>query len=285
MVDQSGERDDFAAINLLRMWRVLAAHKMLIAMFAVVTPVAAVGLSYLIQPTFRADTLLVSAAAERGGGGLSGLLGQYGGLASLAGIDIQGMAPQSTDESIEILRSRNFTERFIVDNKLMPVLFPGKREKPPTMWDAYKRFNGIRKVAKDSTTGFFKLSIEWTDPKLAASWANELVARLNAHMRARTIEEATRSVGYLQEQLEATVVTERRQMLVRLMENETQKIMLARAQDDFAVRVLDRAVAPQEKVAPKRLLILISALLAGLLIGAIVALLRGWLGAAKRAHA
>jgi uncharacterized protein involved in exopolysaccharide biosynthesis len=285
MVNDTAERDDFAAINLLRMWRALAAHKLLIAVFAVVTPVVAVGVSYLIQPTFRADTLLASAGADRGGGGLSGLLGQYGGLASLAGIDVKGLAPQSLDESIEILRSRSFTESFIVDNKLLPVLFPGKRDKPPTMWDAYKRFNGIRKVAKDSTTGFFKLSIEWTDPKLAASWANQLVSRLNSHMRTRTIEEATRSVGYLQEQLEATIVTERRQMLVRLMENETQKIMLAKAQEDFAVRVLDRAVPPQEKVAPKRLLILISALLAGIVIGAIVALVRNWLVVSKRAHA
>lgn len=285
MVNEPVVQDDFAAINLLQLWRALAANKLLIAIFAVLTPVIAVGVSYLIPNTYRADTLLASAAADKGGGALGGLLSQYGGLASLAGIDIGRAGGQSIDESIEILRSRAFTEKFITDNKLMPVLFPEKREKPATMWDAYKRFNGIRKVAKDSTTGFFKLSIEWTDPKMAAKWTNGLVAQLNSHLRARTIDEATRSVGFLQEQLDATVVTERRQMIVRLMENETQKIMLAKAQEDFAVRVLDSAVAPQEKVAPKRLLILVSALIAGVLLGAIVALLRSWIVAAKRVHA
>jgi len=280
MVNQNLETDDFEAINLLRMWRALSAHKLMIAIIATVTTVTAVGISFLIPNTYRADTLLAEASGEEKGG-LSGMLGQFGGLASLAGIDVGGLGAHSMDESIEILRSRGFTEKFITDRKLIPVLFPEKRDKPPTMWDAYKRFNSMRKVAKDSTTGFFKLSIEWTDPKIAAQWANGMVTMLNAHMRARTIEEASRSVTYLQEQLNATDVTERRQMLVRLMESETQKIMLANAREEFAVRVLDRAVVPQEKVSPKRLLILISAFLGGLIIGAIAALLRSWIRGAK----
>ncbi len=280
--DDIDDRDDFAAINLLRIWRALRAHRVLIAVFTVFMPALAVGLSYLIAPTFRAQTLLAAPAAERNNGGLGGLLGQYAGLASLAGIDVGGMSPQSINESIEILRSRGFTQRFITEAKLMPVLFPEKREKPPTMWDAYKVFEGIRKVTKDPTTGFFKLTIDWENPRQAANWANGLVSLLNEFMRERTILEATRSVGYLQEQLDATVVAERRQMLVRLMESETQKIMLAKAQEDFAVRVLDHAVPPQEKIAPKRLLILIVGLIAGFMVGAIVALMLSFFAAARR---
>lgn len=279
MVNQNLDTDDFEAINLLRMWRALAAHKVMIAIIAIVTTAIAVGISLVIPNTYRADTLLAEASGEEKGG-LSGVLGQFGGLASLAGIDVGGRA-HSMDESIEILRSRGFTEKFITDHKLMAVLFPEKSAKPPTTWEAYKRFNSLRKVSKDSTTGFFKLSIEWTDPKIAAQWANGMVTMLNSHMRARTIDEATRSVTYLQEQLNTTDVTERRQMLVRLMESETQKIMLANAREEFAVRVLDRAVVPQEKVAPKRLLILISAFLGGLIIGSIIALLRSWIRGAK----
>jgi uncharacterized protein involved in exopolysaccharide biosynthesis len=285
MVNDLVEKDDFAAINLLKLWSAIASQKLLIAIVAVLTPAIAVGLSYLLKPTFRADTVLAAASSDKSAGGLGGLLGQYGGLASLAGIDVSGMSKSSINESLEILRSRAFTEKFITEMKLMPVLFPEKSAKPPTMWDAYKRFNGLRKTAKDMNTGFVKLSIEWHDPKAAAEWANGLVRMLNDHLRARTIEESTRSINYLQEQLDTTVVTERRQMLVRLMESETQKIVLAQAQDDFAMRVLDRAVVPQEKVAPKRLLILVSAFLGGLFLGIIIALLRAWLKAARAPRA
>jgi uncharacterized protein involved in exopolysaccharide biosynthesis len=276
MVSQTVENDDFAAINLLKLWRSIGSQKLLVGIVTLVTAGLAVGLSYLIEPTYRADTLLAPANSEKGAGGLGGLLGQYGGLASLAGIDVSGMSPNTINESMEILRSRAFTEKFISEKKLMPVLFPEKRDKPATSWDAYKLFNSVRKTTKDMNTGFIKLSIEWRDPKAAAEWADGLVRMLNLHLRTRTIEEATRSITYLQEQLESTVVTERRQMLVRLMESETQKIMLAKAQDEFAVRVLDFAVVPQEKVAPKRPLILVSSLLGGFFLGVIIALLRSW---------
>jgi uncharacterized protein involved in exopolysaccharide biosynthesis len=283
MVNETVVSDDFAAINLMKLWRALASQKLLIAIVALFTAAVSVGISYFIKPTFRADTLLAAASNDKGGGALGGLLGQYGGLASLAGIDVTAGSTSSINEAMEILRSRDFTERFITEMKLMPVLFPEKTAKPPTMWDAYKRFNALRKSSKDMTTGFVKLSVEWSDPKAAAEWANGLVRMLNNHLRTRTVSEATRSIGYLQQQLDATVVTERRQMLVRLMESETQKIVLANSQDEFAVRVLDRAVVPQEKIAPKRPLILVSSLLGGLFLGIIIALLRSWLKAARAA--
>jgi uncharacterized protein involved in exopolysaccharide biosynthesis len=287
VVSQVSEDDDFAAINMLRLWRAMKAHRTLIVVLTLVTPALAVALSYLITPTFRAQALLASPSQDHNGGGLGGLLGQYAGLASLAGIDVGRLSPQSINESVEILRSRAFTERFVTQFKLMPVLFPDpdKMKHPPTMWDAYQRFDKIRSISKDTTTGFIKLTIDWKDPQQASEWANNMVGMLNGYMRERTIVEASRSVGYLQEQLDATAVTERRQMLIRLMESETQKIMLAKAQEEYAVRVLDHAVPPEEKISPKRLLILVSGLLGGFFIGVIAALWRDWFLNIRRRNA
>jgi uncharacterized protein involved in exopolysaccharide biosynthesis len=190
------------------------------------------------------------------------------------------------DETIEILRSRSFTEQFITKLNLMPILFAeqsvadASSESPegvPTMWDAYELFDGIRTISRDTRTGFFKVGIEWHDPAVASSWANSLVNMLNEHLRSRAIDEATRSIAYLQEQLDQTAVVERRQMLIGLMEGETRRIVLAKARDEYAARVLDRAVAPEDKVRPRRAMIAISGALVGLIIGIVGALWLEWL--------
>jgi uncharacterized protein involved in exopolysaccharide biosynthesis len=281
-VDTAIEYDE---LNLLRLWQVVAKRRWLIITVCVSVTAVSIGLSYLIAPVYRAD-VLVTVADEQSESGVDGLVGQFGGLAALAGIDVASGRSQSMNEAIEILRSRAFTERFIEQEKVLPILFPARwdRERkcwlpddtgdavPPSAWRAYKRLNSARKIAKDTKTGFVKLSIEWGDPALAAHWANSMVRMLNDHLRVRAVEEAQRSTSYLQEQLDQTTVIERRQMFVRLMETETRKIVLAKARPEYAVRVLDAAVVPEEKVRPRRPIIAIAALLIGALIGVIAAL-------------
>src|SRR5688572_11209615 len=117
------------------------------------------------RPIFRATTIMVPAGNEQGGLGasLSGALGQLGGLASLAGIGL-GSSTAEVEEALAVLRSREFTEAFITDNNLMPVLFAdrwdatAKRWKsaddPPTLARGYKFFNtSIRTVTRDKRTG------------------------------------------------------------------------------------------------------------------------------------
>ena len=281
MVSGSAENpgsDDFVDVNLLHVWRMFLRRRYLILAIAFVVAGIAAAASYLVKPVYRADVLLASAAAQEGDSPLGSLLGQYSGLASLAGMNIKSGAAQSVDESIAILKSRAFTQKFIETLGLMPVLFSDPKQtaadgKPPSMWDAYKRFDTMRKVSKDAETSFFKLGIEWSDPAVAAVWANTMVQMLNEHLRQKAIQEAERSIAYLQEQLEKTAVVERRQMLINLMEAETRKIVLAKSRDEYAVRVLDQAVAPKEKVRPQRAVITIAGFIVGLIGGLVAAIL------------
>jgi uncharacterized protein involved in exopolysaccharide biosynthesis len=264
---------------LLRRWRLIIAVLMGMVVVAVLG-------SYLITPTYRADVLLASAVQARSASGLDQIVGQYRGLAGLAGIDLSGGGGQSMNETLEILRSREFTEVFMREPGVLEALFgdrwdaplqkwkagEGGKSDPPSMWLAYQRFNGVRSVAVSAKTNLVRLSIEWEDPTVAAKWANRLVELLNDQLRERAITEAARRIAYLQEQLEQTTVLDRRQMLLGLMENETRSVLMARSQPDFALRVLDRAAVPEEKIAPQRLVIAMAAALLGSLIGVALAL-------------
>ncbi|RMH50709.1 MAG: hypothetical protein D6682_06325, partial [Zetaproteobacteria bacterium] len=211
------------------------------------------------------------------GGGLSSMLGGLGGLASMAGISLPGGG--SAEQNLAVLKSRAFLWRFIQDNKLMPILFAdrldasGKHwkesdpEKQPTLWDGYRLFTkSIMEAEADKKSGLVTVSVEWTDPALAARWANDLVARLNTFLRDQAIARSRANLKYLRRELERTSVADMRKTLFELIASEQKKAMLANTQKQFAFRILDPATPPDKKSKPKRaLIVLLSALVAGFL--------------------
>ncbi len=107
----------------------------------------------------------------------------------------------------------------------------------------------MRSVSKDKQTGLITLAIEWRDPVQAASWANELVARLNAEMRARAIARTSASIDYLQKELANTSEVETKRAMDRVMEAQINKRMLATVTEEYALRVVDRALPPIGRIS------------------------------------
>ncbi|MEK6749107.1 MAG: Wzz/FepE/Etk N-terminal domain-containing protein [Pseudomonadota bacterium] len=274
-------------INLLDLWRVLVDAKWLIAALTLISSAVAVYMALTTPAVFRADAILAPADQDPKGGMMSSLAGQFGGLASLAGLDLGRGGANKSEEIIAVATSRQFTEAYIKEKNLLPVLF-GERwnkasgqwigEKPPTMNDAYELFNkSIRKIVTDKKTGLTTLSIEWTDPKLAAEWANELVVRINANQKQEAIREAKQSIAYLERQLNETSNVEMRQIIYRVIETQTQRIMLANVRDQFAFKVIDPAVVPERKIKPKRALMGVLGFTIGVMLGIFAAFFRAFL--------
>jgi hypothetical protein len=247
--------------------------------------------AFLSTPVYRATTVVVVAenpAKGSLGGGMSGALGELGGLATLAGLDVTGGAAQWA-EPMAVIQSREFTERFMRDFNVMPMLFPkqwdtqGKRwkgppQKWPTMARGFKIFDKrVRTVTRDKITGLIKVEIEWTDPVEAATWANALVSRLNEEMRSRAISGATASIGYMQREVATTSEVETRQAISRVMEGQINQRMLANVIEEYAVRVVDRALPPDRRdvVWPQKALLLLLGPPFGFLCGIFVTLVSG----------
>lgn len=247
---------------------------------------AAIGaaIAFTLKPIYRAEVLLSIVAGDHEGG-LGSLSGQLGGLASLAGISV-GQEGDRKVEAIATLQSRSLTEAFISDGNLLPILFANKwdgslgkwkpsEKKQPSLWDGNKKFaRDIRDVKDDKKSGLVTLAIEWTDPKVAAAWAKDLVERTNALLRKRAIERAESNIRYVQAQLVSASIVEVRQALFRLIENQIKVVMLAQSSSDYAFNVIDPAVAPEEKIRPNRPLIIALSTVGGLLFAALYALVR-----------
>ncbi len=277
--------DDGEHLRLEDIWSVIAESRWLIAALAIGLAAAAVAASFLITPVYRAQVLLAPVAPDRPASGLAGLAGQFGGIAALAGMGVG--ADDNTAKSIAILRSRDFTQRFIRANGLMQVLFadiwdpkagtwtvkdPGE---VPDDWRAFEKFDqSVRSISRDTETGLVTLTIDWTDPAVARDWANALVRDVNAEVRGRTIEQSRRNIEFLQGQLSETDEVELRTAVYALMESEMKNAMLATVRSESAFEVIDPAVAPQKKSWPNRGLLAALGFATGLTLGIILAFLR-----------
>lgn len=238
----------------------------------------------LSTPLYRAEAVLSPVLDPDDNQQFMTPLKEFGSLAALAGINLDHK--DKKNEAIATLRSRQFTERFIQDRNLLPVLFPrlwdAENERwrtdldadaVPTLWDASELFReSVSYIREDRSSGMVTLSVEWRDADVAAQWANELVAAVNDGMRAKSVETSNKAISYLQEQLARTTVVDLQQVLHRLIEAEMKKIILANINKEFAFKVIDPAVAPQEPFQPKVLMIATLGVLLGLVAGIIAAL-------------
>ena len=87
------------------------ASKWLLSGFFSLCVICALVIAFERPNVYRSSaTLMVN---DQGGGGLSGLAGQLGGLASLAGVPIGGAGSEKVTLALETLKSRKFIVGFV----------------------------------------------------------------------------------------------------------------------------------------------------------------------------
>lgn len=272
----SGASDD--NISLRQIWQILWRGKQIVIATTIIFALGSVTYALLAKEIFRAEVLLMPATEQSA----PMIGGQLGGLAALAGVSTGG---RGDVEALAVLQSRKFARDFIEQLNLMPVFFVEDWDAEEGRWrendpaeapdirDGVKFFReNILKVSEERTTGLVTLAIEWTDPGVAAEWAGILVRRLNDRLREGALQEAQTNVAYLQSEMAKTTLATLQESIGRLLESELPKLMLAKGNEEFAFKIVDPAVAPKQRVRPKRALTTIIGTMLGGLLGIFIVL-------------
>ncbi|WLQ15451.1 Wzz/FepE/Etk N-terminal domain-containing protein [Hahella aquimaris] len=255
------------------------------------------------KPNIYKSSILLVPAQEEQKGGLAGLAGQFGGLASIAGLNIGGGKSEVT-EALAILKSQEFLTHFLQEGNIKSSLFiknwnkeSGQWEKPdsllgsiwgwvkggsnndeksnlePSWQKAYQLFLSKHlSVFEDPKTGLVTVSVMAYQPEEAAHWVTLLVDKLNSHVRLQKKAEAERSIEYLNEQIRLTVNAEMQRVLYQLVEAQAKVAMLASVREDYVFRVIDPAFVPEQKYKPNRFQIVIVGAIAGCVFGILLVL-------------
>lgn len=249
-------------------WR----NKSFIVSSTVVCGLIAAYFAFTAIPLFRAE-VVVTEVHDRSTGGAASLVNQLGGLVNLGGVGLRS-GDSASVEAQAVLQSRYLVETFITRQNLLPQIFP-KDGKYATLWRAVRKFRSdVLNIRQDVRRGVTTIGIEWTDPATAARWANELIALANELIRTRALDDSSRNILYLKDQIGHTNVIELQRVLYNLIENETKTLMLANERTEYAFMIVDPAVAPEVHVSPKRTVITLFGIVIGLILGTSVIVVR-----------
>jgi LPS O-antigen subunit length determinant protein (WzzB/FepE family) len=281
-------------IDLRELFGVLWAGKIKIIAITALFAIASVIYALSVPNQYKATALL--APAQSDGGGLSGALGQLGGLASLAGVTLGGGESSEGQIAQEIMKSWSYIEGFIAENNIAVEVFAaqgwskgsnelqinesvydtenkqwlGESEAgvagPPSSWSLFQAFSGRLAVSEDKKSGLVSVSIEYYSPQIAKQWVDMYVESINRFMQQRQVDKVTRNIAYLQEQIGKTSIAEMQEVFYSIIEEQTKSKMLAEASPDYAFVAVGPSMVPEQKSQPKRALIcILGTLLGGML--------------------
>lgn len=292
---------DSDEIDLLALLRSLLRHKLSIFMLTLLFGVGALVVALVTPNTYQAE-VLISSSQNKSGGGLSALASQYGSMAALAGIDL-GSGDTGMESAMALLQSRKFIISMIEEENLKPVLFSNSWDSEAKAWlmpapntlsriknmfatevesvdpipsdlSAFKAFDALLSVSKDKLSGLVTIKMESEDPQWAAYIANKIIIRLNEYLRNEAILQSDSNIRYLEQEIADTPLVEFKTVLYELVESESRNKMFANVNKEFAFKVIDPALVPEQAVKPKRKLILVLGVMLGFMLGCAQALIR-----------
>lgn len=288
-------------IDLRELWLVFWRGRWLICFFSLVAAISSALVSLQLPNFYVSESLLVPASGNQSD--QSRLLSSFGSLAGLAGIAVGRNGLDKTTLALEVVRSREFLARFArTHNLVVPLIASdgwnfeqnewvinaniydsvsgewvresnslGRRE--PSDFELAEALRGILIVSKEKKSGVVRIGFEMVSPVAAKKWANWIVEDLNEQARQRDIDDASRSIEYLREQLNNTSVTEMRQVFYRLITEQMKTITFAKGREDYIFKVIDPAVLAEKKSKPKRLFIVLVSTMVGWGIGVLLVLI------------
>ncbi len=298
-VEQSSE--SIAPLTLLGLVWFFWRRKLILFFCALIGAVSALVLD-LYKPDTYKSTALLAPVSIGGKSGISSLVGDLGGLASMAGVDLSGGDSSKVSVALQILRSRSFLASFIRKHNIEVEVFAAEGWSPsdnslridksiysldkkewmrdpkllkpssPTDNELYKSLDSRIRVNEDKVSGMITLELEYYSPYLAAEWLNMIVRELDETMRERDISNSERKIEYLSNTMETIANSDIRTVFYQLIEQETRSMMLAKANAEYVFHILDDAYVAEEPAGPGKIIVVVIGLMVGVFLAVIILL-------------
>jgi hypothetical protein len=230
--------------------------------------------------------------------GISGALGSYSGLAGLAGISLpSGGDEGNSAKALQKISSLSFFEKNILPNIHLPDLmavdswnsktnivafdesiydtssntwirdYSYPQQQIPSAQESFEVFKTEHlSLSEDIKSGFITLSIKHQSPFVAKQWVELVVNEVNTFYRQKDKLESEKAASYLNQQISMTGLSEIKQVLAELLQEETKKLTLIEANQYYVFDYIDPPAVMEKKSEPKRALIcILGALLGGML--------------------
>ena len=290
-------------IDLREIFSIIWAGKFIIILVVIIF--VALASSYLHNSVRSYETSITLKSLTDSGDGPD--LGNFGGLANLAGIAL----PTGTTSDFEtfkfLLKSEEVAKRVFDHNKLVKQIFFSEwdeqekdfQEKSPNLRKkvintikpiltgdnvrAYMKPNPERladyvtvklKLNENNETGFLTLSMENHNPLISAELMLRLIEHTDKLMKEKFVLSGTSALQFYQIKISKARSQEHREILATLIAKEEKKLLLATRDGPFVSEILVGPKTPRRPSSPNNIFILFLGAVTGFIIGIIISFLR-----------
>jgi len=297
----SNDFDD--EIDLRELFYVLLEGKWIIVSITSFISIIVLIYSLLMPNIYEAKAMLVPVNPSSG---IAGALGSYSGLVGIAGISLPaGGNEGNSAKAIEKIRSLSFFENNILPNihliDLMAVKswnsktnilnfddsiydtnsntwvrdYSYPQKQIPSAQESFEVYTDSHlNLTEDKKSGFVSLSIKHQSPFVAKQWVELIVNEVNSFYRQKDKIESEKAVSYLNQQISLTSLSEIKEALAQLLQEETKKLTLIEANQYYVFDYIDPPAVMEKKSEPTRALICILGALFGGMLSIFLVLIR-----------
>ena len=147
----------------------------------------------------------------------------------------------------------------------------------PTAQESFKVFIDKHfNLSQDTDSGFVTISVKHQSPHISKEWTELIVNEINSYYRYKDKIESEKSTNFLNKKIETTQLAEVKQVIAKLLQEETKKLALIEANDFYVFDYIDVPVVMEEKSEPKRAFIVILTTLLGGILGLFTVLIKNY---------
>ena len=289
-------------IDLRELFHVLWEGKWIIVSLTAFASIFGVIYSLSLPNIYESKALLVPVNSSSS---ISGALRSYSGLAGLAGISLpSGGDEGNSAKAIQKIRTLSFFENNILTNIHLPDLMAfkswnsetnkvsyneniydtssntwilddsGPMQKIPSAQNSFEAYKSKLNLIVENKTGFVTLSIKHQSPFVAKQWVELVVNEINSFYEQKDKSKSEKAVSYLNQQISMTSLSEIKQVLAQLLQEETKKLTLIEANQFYVFDYIDPPAIMEQKSEPTRSTICIIIALLGGILSTLLVLLR-----------
>ena len=185
------DQDD--TVSLLDLALPLIEHWKLLILGSLAMGLAALGIAFVITPTFTARTTFLPPQQQQSG--MASALASLGGLAGLAGA--AGAIKSPADQYVALMQSVSATDRLIDQFELMQVYEAKYR------FEARKGLELNTRIAIGKKDGLISIEVDDKSPQRAAEMANAYVEELRRLTSVLAVSEAQQRRMFFEKELKA----------------------------------------------------------------------------------
>ena len=282
-------------VDLLEFFNILLEGKWTIVSVTAFVSIIGVIYSLFLPNIYESKALLVPVNSSSS---ISRAIGSYSSLAGLAGINLPSAVNEGNSlKAVKKISSLSFFEGNILTSIHLQDLMAVKswssktntiaydeniydtnsntwvkdysypKQQKPSAQKSFKVFKSKHlSLSEDKLSGFITLSIKHQSPFVAKQWTELIVNEINSFYRQKDKSESQKAVTYLNQQISSTGLSEVKQVLAQLLQEETKKLTLIEANQFYVFDYIDPPAVMEKKSEPRRsLIVVISALLGSFL--------------------